>query len=82
MAGRRLPADGLLGPAVRALVPAAVLNANGEVLDDDMELWGRARQRRRRPALIGNLSDDRGDWSAHRTFRNGQPCLDLRKQLR
>ncbi len=62
-----------------ALVPAAVLDANGEVLDDDTELWDELDNGADVPALIGNLSDDRGDWSAHRTFRNGQLCLDLKK---
>ncbi len=55
------------------LVPAAVLDADGQELDDDMELRDDLESGAHVPDLIGNLSDDHGDWSVHRTFRNGQP---------
>jgi len=41
-------------------VPVAVLDADGQELEGDMELWDELERGAHMPDLIGNLNDDRG----------------------
>ncbi len=51
------------GQRYGGLVPVALLDADGQELDGDMELWDELDSGAHVPDLIGNLNDDRGDWS-------------------
>lgn len=55
-----------------ALVPVAVLDADGQELEVDMELWDELDSGAHVPDLIGNLNDHCGDWSVHRTYANSE----------
>lgn len=70
-----------------ALVPVAVLDTWGQVLDDDVELWEDLDNGADLPCLVGNLNDD-DVWSDYRTHYNEQdrssginPCLDLKSAV-
>lgn len=68
------------------LVAVAVLDADGEELDGgNMELWDELDNGADVSVLIGNLDDDRGDWSVHRTYATSEarasgvnPFLDIK----
>lgn len=81
-----LPADGVLGPEVRgALTPWAILDTDGEVRDDDREMWDELDIGADVTGVISNLSDGGGDcWSTRRSQCPGPiccstgPCRDLK----
>lgn len=71
-----LPADGVLGPEVRgALTPWAILDTDGEVRDDDREMWDELEIGADVTGVISNLSDGGGDcWSTRRSQCPGPIC--------
>lgn len=68
-----------------AMVPVAVLHTDGQVLDDDLELWDDLDNGADLPSLVGNLNDQDDVWSDYRTHYSdadrssgSNPCLDLK----
>jgi len=53
-----------------ALVPVAVLHADGQEFDDDMELWDGLDNGADLSSLVANLSDLDDVWSDYRTHYN------------
>lgn len=94
----KIAAEGVLGtgrmpstcrwttPTSGGQVAVAVLDADGEELDGDIELWGDLDNGADVSTLIGNLSDDRGDLGGAPDLRRQRgarqafnPCLDLQE---
>jgi len=53
-----------------AMVPVAVLDADGQELDDGMELWDDLDNGADLSSLVGNLNDEDDVWSDYRTHYN------------
>lgn len=66
-----------------ALTPWTILDADGEVLDDDCEMWDELDNGANVTGLISNLSDDGGDWADDKRFlnRNAQDRLLLNRPV-